>query len=203
MKYTGPKFKLCRREGINLFGPQKYNVDKKTTKPWDHGAGMSRLSEYGKLLRNKQTLKRMYLLTERQFSRLVISVSFRYSKNNGITHDKALAQFLERRLDSVLVKAGFATTIMQARQMIVHGHWLLNGEKHNKPSYYMQASDVLQLREKHKSSALYSQTQTRHVPSWMNVDVSSHKITLLELPNADEIEYPVDVLKVIEFYARA
>lgn len=203
MKYTGPKFKLCRREGINLFGPSKYNVDKKTAKPWDHGAAMTRLSEYGKLLRNKQTLKRMYLLTERQFSRLVISISFRYSKNHGITHDKALAQFLERRLDSVLVKAGFATTIMQARQMIVHGHRLLNGNKHNKPSYYMQAGDVLELREKHKKSPLYSQTQSRHVPSWLNVDVSSHKITLLELPNADEIEYPVDVLKVIEFYARA
>lgn len=164
---------------------------------------MSRLSEYGKLLRNKQTLKRMYLLTEKQFSRLVTSTSFRYSKNNGITHDKALAQFLERRLDSVLVKAGYAKTIMQARQMIVHGHWMLNGKKHNKPSYYMKPNDVLTLREKHTKSSLYAEVHSHNTPSWLSVDANKYSVKMLDLPNAEEIEYPVDVLKVIEFYARA
>jgi small subunit ribosomal protein S4 len=128
MRYTGPKFKLCRREQVDLFGSKKYDVKKNRNLPGQHGASMQRSSEYGKLLRNKQLLKRTYGLSERQFVRIVKEISAQYSKNKQITHDFALFQFLEKRMDSVVYRAGFAKTIMQARQMVVHGHFLLNGK---------------------------------------------------------------------------
>lgn len=125
--------------------------------PGQHGANMPRLSEYGKMLRNKQVLKRMYLMSEKQFRKLVSNISLRYAKNKGTDHDKALVQFLERRMDSVILRAGLAKTIMQARQMVTHGHFELNGHKHNVPSYYVQPGDVITVREKVANSPLYQQ----------------------------------------------
>jgi len=104
MKYTWPKFKLCRREQVDLFWSPKYNVKKNRNLPWQHGAAMQRMSEYGKLLRNKQVLKRSYLLTERQFGRIVKEISSKFSKNNNVSRDVALYQFLERRADSILYR---------------------------------------------------------------------------------------------------
>jgi small subunit ribosomal protein S4 len=105
MRYTGPKFKLCRREGINLFGTPKYDVRKRRTLPGQHGGTMARLSEYGKLLRNKQVLKRIYQMSEKQFKRFVTDVAAKYSKNNNVDYDKAVKITLERRLDAVLLRS--------------------------------------------------------------------------------------------------
>ncbi len=143
MKYTWPKFKLCRREQVDLFWAKKYNIKKKRSLPGQHGGNMQRSSEYGKLLRNKQTLKRMYLLSEKQFVRIVKNLSAKYSKNKNITHDTSLFQFLERRLDSIVYRSGLAKTIIQARQMVNHGHFLLNGKKHNIPSYFVTIGDKI------------------------------------------------------------
>jgi small subunit ribosomal protein S4 len=166
---------------------------------------MQRSSEYGKLLRNKQVLKRTYGLSEKQFVRIVTSTAAQYSKNNDITHDFALFQFLERRVDSVVYRSGFAKTMMQARQMVVHGHFLLNDGKHNIPSTFLKAGDKLTLRKSLDNSALYSQTLDNKVkvPSWIKVDKNAHSIELLNLPQLGEIASNADVLKVIEFYARA
>ena len=90
MRYTGPKFKLCRREGINLFGTPKYDVRKRRKLPGQHGDKMPRLSEYGKLLRNKQVLKRIYQMSEKQFKRFVTDIAAKYSKKEGIDNDKAV-----------------------------------------------------------------------------------------------------------------
>lgn len=206
MKYTGPKFKLCRREGINLFGPEKYDVKQRKGLPGQHGANIPRLSEFGKLLRNKQVLKRLYFLSEKQFAKLVKEVSAKYAKNKGLPHDKVLLQFLERRCDAVLVKSGIAKTIMQARQMIVHGHFDLNGTKHNVPSAYLKPSDMLSVRKKLQESPLYQAAfavQTVQTPMWIKLDKSAFGVQLLDLPNTEENHTPVDLLKVIEFYARA
>ncbi len=206
MKYTGPKFKLCRREQVNLFGPAKYDVKKSRKLPWQHGAGMSRLSEYGKLLRNKQVLKRSYFLTERQFSKIVKTMASKYAKNKGLSHDAALYILLERRLDVVLLRSGFAKTIMQARQMIVHGHFMLNGVKHNVPSTFVREWDKVELREKLKDSALYADMKVEkghRVPSWLKTNPNSYTIEVLTLPVVGEITHTADLLKVIEFYARA
>jgi small subunit ribosomal protein S4 len=206
-RYTGPKFKLCRREGINLFGNEKYNIKKRKTLPGQHGATAARLSEYGKLLRNKQVLKRIFQMNEKQFAKLVTVISKSYAKNKGLNHDKVLVQFLMRRLDNVILQSGYATTIMQARQMVVHGHFLLNGKKHNVPSYYVNAGDVLTLKASLQSSDLYATDQNNHqTPIWLNVSKSNFAVTVIDLPHtneADTLDLPADVLKVIEFYARA
>ena len=206
MRYTWPKFKLCRREGMNLFGSDKYILKKGTSLPGKpkNARSMSRLTEYAKLLRNKQSLKRMYSMTERQFYTLVTKTSQKYAKNNGLSHDQVMLQFLERRCDAVLLKSGIANTIMQARQMMTHGHWMLNGRKHNIPSYFMKPGDVLSLREKMKGSALYSQVDSKGtIPAWIKVDKNKLSVELLDMPDTATLNSPVDLLKVIEFYARA
>jgi small subunit ribosomal protein S4 len=205
-RYTGPKFKLCRREGLNLFGTEKYNVKKRKSLPGQHGATPARLSEYGKLLRNKQVLKRVFQMNEKQFAKLVTVISKAYAKNNGLNHDKVLVQFLMRRLDNVIVQSGYAKTIMQARQMVVHGHFLLNGKKHNVPSYYVNKSDVITLKQSLQSSDLYATDNNQQSPIWLNVSKSNFAVTVLDLPHtndADTLDLPSDILKVIEFYARA
>jgi small subunit ribosomal protein S4 len=167
---------------------------------------MQRSSEYGKLLRNKQTLKRMYLLSEKQFVRIVKDLSAKYSKNNNITHDTSLFQFLERRLDSIVYRSGLAKTIIQARQMVNHGHFLLNGRKHNIPSYFVTIGDKIEVKEKLKSSPLYSQNSSENkgkIPSRIKLDKASNAIEVLNVPQIGEIGIPADILKVIEFYARA
>lgn len=166
---------------------------------------MVRLSEYGKLLRNKQVLKRMYQMSEKQFSRLVNETALKFSRNKGVTHDVALYQFLERRADVILLRSGIAATIMQARQMITHGHWLLNGKKHNIPSYYLQLGDELSLRKSSQNSPLYSGTSShiQHIPFWITTNPTQMSTSLNQLPTNNEgKELPADLLKVIEFYAR-
>jgi len=207
MRYTWPKFKLCRREGINLFWPAKYDVRKRRGTPGQHGAGFSRYSEYGKLLRNKQTLKRVYQMSEKQFKRLVMTQASSYAKNQGIGHDKAVFQFLERRLDTIVLRAGLAHTIMQARQIVGHAHLLLNGTKHNISSYFVKQGDVIQVKPKLQSSPLYSTCPlvagNHTLPSWLKVNKKTFEIEILDMPNDNEISVPVDILQVIEFYARA
>jgi len=204
MRYTGPKFKLCRREWVNLFWVPKYDVKKRRSLPWQHGWSMSRLSEYGKLLRNKQTLKRIYQMSERQFKRFIVEIALKYSKNKWVNYDDAVKITLERRLDAILYKSWLASTIMQARQMIVHGHFELNGVKHNVPSYLVKQWDVLKVRDKLKNSPLYAEeNNTVKVPSYLKTNTSDKKVEVIDLPRVEEIEVPADVLKVIEFYARA
>jgi len=203
MRYTGPKFKLCRREGINLFWVPKYDVRKRRKLPGQHGDKIPRLSEYGKLLRNKQVLKRIYQMSEKQFKRFVTDIAAKYSNSANIDHDKAVKVILERRLDAILLKAGLAKTIMQARQMITHWHFLLNGKKHNIPSYLVKPGDVIQLKEKLKNSPLYQEENKNvKVPSYLKVNLADKKVEVVDLPREEEIKLPVDVLKVIEFYAR-
>ncbi len=206
MRYTGPKFKLCRREQVDLFGSKKYNIKKNRSLPGQHGGNMQRSSEYGKLLRNKQVVKRMYMLSEKQFVRLVKEIAGKYAKNNNLTHDTALLQFLERRMDSIIYRSGLAKTIMQARQMVNHGHFLLNGKKHNIPSSFVSIGDKITLKEKLKNSPLYSQNTADmkgNIPSWIKLDKASNTVEVLSDPQIGELGLPADLLKVIEFYARA
>ena len=206
MRYTWAKFRLCRREQLNLFGPQKYNLKKRKDLPGQHGASMQRNSEYGKLLRNKQVVKRSYLLSEKQFSTIVKKTAAKYAKNNKMSHDFALFQFLERRLDVILLRSGLANTIMQARQMVTHGHFQLNGKKHNIPSTFVEVGDKISVKEKLKNSPLYanaSKATPAKVPSWLKVDKNAYAIEVLAMPQKGEIEPLGDLLKVIEFYARA
>lgn len=197
--------KLCRREQSNLFWSPKYNIKKKKNTPGQHGASMKRYSDYGKLLRNKQMWKRTYLLTEKQFVRIIKEFSANYSKNKGISHDVALFQFLERRLDSIVYRSGLAMTIMQARQMVNHGHLLLNGVKHNIPSTFVKPWDTIQVKKSLQTSPLYTQAWSGNikVPSWVKSNKKNFEIEVLDMPQVGEVPAAGDLLKVIEFYARA
>ncbi len=205
MRYTGPKMKLCRREWINLFWPTKYTIQKNTTLPGKWTKTMVRLSEYGKLLRNKQVIKRSYQMSEKQFSRLVNQTALKNAKSQWLSHDASLYQLLERRCDALLVRSGVAKTIMQARQMITHNHWMLNGQKHNIPSYYVKPGDVLTLRKWLQNSWLYASATvtTVKIPFWITRNPATLTLTMNQMPGTDQaLELPADLLKVIEFYAR-
>lgn len=131
---------------------------------------------------------------------------FKYSKNRDITHDTALFQFLERRMDSIVYRSGLAKTMMQARQMVNHGHFLLNGKKHNIPSSFVKVGDKISLKDKLKDSPLYSQNAAENkgkLPSWVKLDKASNTVEVLTDPQVWELGIPADLLKVIEFYARA
>lgn len=206
MKYTGPKFKLCRREWVNIFWAKKYDVKKNRALPGQHGANMQRHSEYGKLLRNKQLLKRTYFLSEKQFGNIVKKIASKFSKNNEISHDAALFRFLESRLDTIIYRAGFAKSIIQARQMVGHGHFLVNGKKHNIPSTFVKAGDKIQVKDKLKTSPLYGAIgldKTVKEATWLKVDKNTFAIEILGEPKMGEFWQQADLLKVIEFYARA
>lgn len=205
MRYTGPKFKLCRREGVNLFWSEKYNIKKRRKLPGQHGANQARLTEYGKLLRNKQLFKRLYQLSEKQFKKIVTETALKYAKNHNIGHDEAVFQFLERRLDVIVLRSWFAHSIMQARQMVTHGHFLYNGVKHNIPSVFVKVWDTISVKPGLKDSPLYTSNQevVQQTPSRCKVNNKNHEIEVLNFPQRDEVTMPVDLLKVIEFYARA
>jgi len=207
MRYTGPKFKLCRREQTNIFWSEKYNIKKRRTLPWQHGNAMKRYSEYWKLLRNKQLLKRLYWLSEKQFVNIVTKTSAKFQRNNDISHDESLFRFLESRADSMVYRSWFAKTITQARQMVNHWHFLLNGNKHNIPSTFLKEWDTLTLKDKLNNSALYTQVWGKDssvkVPSWLKIDKNKHQIQVLNAPRFGEISVPADLIKVIEYYARA
>lgn len=207
MRYTWPKFRLCRREWVNLFWLPKYDIKKRRTLPWQHWKTMWRLSEYWKMLRNKQMLKRIYMLSEKQFKNTVMWRAAKYAKNKGLDHDKSVILMLESRLDVIVLKAWFANSISQARQLVTHWHFLLNGIKHNIPSYFIVPWDELVLRERLKKSPFYEnipvlKNKNLDIPTWISVEQSNYKIKVLSLPNVEEITVPADVLKVVEFYAR-
>lgn len=203
MRYTGPKFKLCRREGVNLFWSEKYNVKKRRQLPGQHWANQARLTEYGKLLRNKQLLKRLYQLSEKQFKKIVTVHALKHAKSKNIGHDEAVLQLLESRMDVVVLRSWFANTIMQARQMVTHAHFTLNGIKHNIPSTMIKLNDSIAIRSRLKESTLYQDVDDSTVPSRCKVNKKDLSIELINRPNIADISQPADVLKVIEFYARA
>jgi len=130
------------------------------------------------------------MLSERQFVRLVKEVAAKYAKNKNITHDTALFQFLEKRMDSSVYRSGLAKTIMQARQMVTHGHFLLNGKKHNIPSSFVRIGDKISLKEKLKDSTLYSQNATEtkgKIPSWIKLDKTANALEILNDPQVGEL----------------
>lgn len=208
MRFTGPKMKLCRREGINLFGSEKYDLSQNHRKLL--GGKFGKTSEFGVQLRKKQAAKRMYGVSEKQFT----AYYARAIKTKGITGDTML-QFLELRLDNVVFKSNFARTIMQARQFVGHAHFHVNGKKVNIPSYSVKIGDVISLREKMKESPLYktlvmefgefvkkNAAGTITTAKWLEVDASKLTITVKALPQKEDFDQVIDIQKIIEFYSK-
>ena len=207
MRYTWPKKKLCRREWINLFGTEKYDLEKSKT-----GLLRSRkTSEFGSQLRKKQLAKRMFGLSEKQFFSYFTKAQ--KSTAAGTTWDKML-QLLELRLDNVIYRAGFARTRMQARQFASHAHFTVNGVKVTIPSISVKTGDVIALRPKLKESALYKSLLEEFEVfakenkwkvsncNWIEVDAKNLTITVTALPSKDDFEKIIDIPKIVEFYSK-
>ena len=204
MKYTGPKARLCRREGFNLFGSDKYQkiMGKRGTVPGVHGGKrQGKFTEYAKQLREKQKLKRMFGLSEKQFRR-----TFERAENmKGITGGNLL-QLLEQRLDNVVYRAGFAITRMQARQFVSHGLFMLNGRRVDVPSIMAKEGDVIEIRAKSKKSPVFvknlEENEKYNAPSWLSADTKAISIKVTGIPAPEHCEQAVVSQMIVEFYSR-
>lgn len=204
MKYTGPKAKRVRRHGMNLFGVDKYD---KILQKKPHGPGKNprarpeKQTEYAKQLLEKQKARDMYGLSESQFRRLYTAAS----KVKGQTGE-ALKQLLERRLDNVVYRAGFAVTRMQARQFVGHGLFIVNGRRVTIPSYQVKPGEVVAVRERSRTSPIFASMSAAHEkylpPSWLKVDSGKLSLDIVSLPPPEAAEQSIDTRQIIEFYSR-
>lgn len=199
---TGPKHKLCRRVGEPLCGSPRCPALKRPYPAGQHGPGQKqrKLSEYGVRLLEKQKLKFIYGLLERQFRRYFQ----RASKAAGKT-GVALLQLLETRLDTIVYRAGFARTMAQARQLVRHGHVEVNGRKVDIPSYAVRPGDVVAIREKSRDLVPVKEALETLTPErldYLLVDRDNLAVKLVRLPERDEIPVRIDERLVVEFYAR-
>ena len=201
-RYTGPKYRLCRREGVNLFGPKKYDFDIRPYAPGEHGQGRRvKLSDYGLQLREKQKVKRVYGVLEKQFRRYYEKAA----RSKGIT-GSVLLQLLERRLDNVLFRLGFATTRPQARQFVSHGLVKVNGRRVNIPSYQVKEGDAVELAFKDKTKALFDAILERNKDltrkGWVQIDEKNYKGTVVKLPVREDIQFPINEQLIVELYSK-
>jgi small subunit ribosomal protein S4 len=202
---TGPQCKQCRREGQKLFlkGERcltdKCGVERRNYPPGDHGRGRQKLSEYRLQLREKQKAKRYYGILEKQFANYYDKAS----RQQGITGENLLA-LLELRLDNVLVRLGFAASRRQARQLVRHGHWLVNGRRVDIPSYQVRAGDVISIKANSSAEpAIRDATElTGQVPAWLQADHDTLTAKVLRKPERREVAAPVQEQLIVELYSK-
>lgn len=208
-RMTGPVCRLCRRESNKLFlkgsrcFTQKCPMEKKPTIPGQHGDKNSRrkTSQYGLQLREKQKTRRYYGVLEKQFRHYYD----RASRIKGVTGQYML-QLLERRLDNVVFRAGFAASRPEARQMVRHGHFTVNGRRVNIPSFEVREGDLIVLAEASRSMPRFKEMAAamaaRTVPAWIEVNVEALSARVARLPQREEIDIPVQEHLIIELYSR-
>ena len=197
-RYTGPSWKISRRLGISLSGTGK-ELAHRPYAPGDHGQNNRRnISEYGQQLREKQKLRMMYGLTERQFSNLFK----RAGKINEGKHGVNFMILLERRLDNVVYRLGLATTRRQARQLVNHGHITVDGKRVDIPSYEVEVGQVVSVREKSKDLKIIGEAVEAVVgrPQFVQFDADKLEGSLTRLPERDELEADIDESLIVEYY---
>ncbi|KRL04190.1 30S ribosomal protein S4 [Liquorilactobacillus oeni] len=197
-RYTGPSWKVSRRLGISLSGTGK-ELARRPYAPGDHGQNNRRkLSEYGLQLREKQKLRMIYGLSERQFSNLFV----RAGKIREGRHGDNFMILLERRLDNVVYRLGLATTRRQARQLVNHGHITVNGKRVDIPSYEVEIGEVVSLREKSKNLQIVKDALEAIVgrPQFVTFDENKLEGSLVRFPERDELEGEVDEALIVEYY---
>ena len=206
-RYTDSVCRMCRREGTKLFlkGEKCFSakcaVSKRPTPPGQHGQARQRKpSEYGLQLREKQKARRAYGLLEGQFLRTYE----RAANMKGVTGENLLS-LLERRLDNVIYRAGFAASRPQARQLVLHGHFLVNGKKVDVPSYEMDQNDVITVKQDSKEMELFKAARegsSRIVPKWLTVNADELTATVAALPVREDIDFSIQENMIVEFYSR-
>ena len=206
-RYTGAVCRQCRREGKKLFlkGERCYSdkcsIGLRSYAPGQHGQGRKKSSEYGLQLRAKQTARRFYGVQESQF-RHYFEVA---ERKQGITGDNLL-RILESRLDNVVYRIGFASSRKEARQLVGHGHFEVNGKRVDIASYLLKAGDVITLCEKSRGSdkfkAIIEANSSKPVPEWITINREQYSAQIVNLPTREQIEAPVEEQLIVEFYSR-
>ena len=204
-RYTGPSCRLCRREGQKLFlkGERCYSgkcaLEKRSYAPGQHGQGRKKSSDYGLQLREKQKAKRFYGLQETQFRNLFEKAAAK----KGITGENLLIM-LETRLDNVVFRMGLASSRKEARQLVTHGHFTVNGKKADIPSMQLKAGDVVAVKEKSTSSPKFKEIKemTISTPAWVSIDTQKLEGKVLAMPTREQIDTPVAEHLIVELYSK-
>lgn len=206
-RYIGSVCKLCRREGEKLFlkGSRCYSdkcaIERRPYPPGQHGQRRTKISDFGVQLREKQKLKRLYGLQEKPMRNLFAKAI----RMKGVTGENLLS-LLERRFDNVVYRIGFAASRKEARQLVKHFHFSVNGQKANVPSMVINKGDVIELRDKSKQSQKLSSSldanSIREIPAWLDVDKANFKATVTDLPKRDDITSQIEERLVVELYSK-
>ncbi|NOY89734.1 MAG: 30S ribosomal protein S4 [Deltaproteobacteria bacterium] len=206
-RYTGPVCKLCRREAMKLFlkGERCYtdkcSFDRRPYPPGQHGQRRMKFTEYGIRLREKQKVRRIYGMMEKQFH----AVFNEAERVKGVTGENLLA-LLERRLDSAVYRLGLARTRSEARQLVRHRHFSVNGHTVNIPSFLVNPGDKIQVRERSRQKAVFTasveQAGRRGTPEWLELDSASLEGTIKAQPNREALTLPIQEQLIVEFYSR-
>jgi small subunit ribosomal protein S4 len=206
-RYNGPVCRLCRREGTKLFlkgdrcFSEKCALDRRGYPPGQHGQARPRFSDYGMQLREKQKVKRMYGMLEAQFEKTMEQAN----RMKGRTGENLLS-LLERRLDNVVFRLGFATSRAEARQLVLHGHFQVNGRKAAIPSMLVRPGMVVVLRESSREIArivgALETLERRSVPSWLEIDKDNFAGVVKAMPVREEITLPIQEQLIVELYSR-
>ncbi len=206
-RYTGANCKLCRREGKKLYlkGDKclsgKCPVEKRGAAPGQHGAARKKVEDYGRHLREKQTTRRYYGVLERQFRKYYDLAEAK----EGMTGSNLLV-LLERRLDNVVYRMGMAESRKEARQLVLHGHFTLNGQKANIPSMLVKAGDVVAVKESRrdgvKIKALAETAATKVKPKWLDFNEQALSAKVVTLPAREDIDFEFEEQLIVEFYSK-
>ena len=205
-RYTGPVCRLCRREGTKLYlkGERctsgKCAIDRRSTAPGQHGAANKKMREYGLQMREKQKTRRYYGVLEKQF----VNYYEEAARKEGMTGENLIC-LLERRLDNVVYRVGFGASRPMARQLVLHGHILVNGKKVNVPSFLVKAGDVITIREKSAESDYFKALREgtgKVMPAWLTIDAQNLKATVDAMPKREDIDLTIQENLIVELYSR-
>ncbi|MCC6346806.1 MAG: 30S ribosomal protein S4 [Nitrospirales bacterium] len=206
-RYTGPLCRLCRREGEKLFlkgtrcYTEKCGVERRKYPPGQHGQSRTKISDYGMQLREKQKARRMYWIMEDQFRQYFEEAT----RMKGITGE-VLLQLLERRLDNVVYRMGFGLNRREARQLVRHGHFLVNGRKSDIPSHLLKPGDSVEVRAASKEVEAVKESlsiaEHRGFPEWVEVDTKDMKGKFVRVPSREEMQVPVQEQLIVELYSK-
>ena len=206
-RYTGPVCKECRREGKKLFlkGDRCYTgkcaLERRSYAPGQHGQNRSKNSEYGLQLRAKQAARRYYGIQEGQFHKYFLMAE----RKTGMTGENLL-KICESRLDNVVYTLGWASSRAEARQLVTHGHFVVNGSKVDIPSYLLKAGDTVSIKSKSRDSvkikAVLEANASRPVPTWLSLDANNLEAKVIALPEREQIGTPVEEHLIVEFYSK-
>ncbi len=206
-RYTGPACKLCRREGKKLYlkGERctsgKCALERRSTAPGQHGAAKKKMGEYGIQTREKQTTKRYYGVLERQFKNYYDEAA----RKEGMTGENLLI-LLERRLDNTVYRMGLAESHKEARQLVLHAHFTLNGKKVNIPSILVKPGDVISVKEASRDSAkikaLAEALESKTAPKWLDVDKNNLTAKVVSFPAREDIDFDFNEQLIVELYSK-